>query len=131
MHPKPQHPAVFNSTVDRERKRLRTEIVGRIELPQVEGYIARKVSEGTMSYAELLDARLATTAVSAHDIHRLVDLIRRISGGEALGQVAIVVADNVTYGMARMMAPFIEGTVSLQPFHDVEKAEVWLGWSDA
>lgn len=128
MHSSPQHPAVFNSTVDMERKRLRTEIIGRIELVQVEEYVARKVKEGTMSFAELLDARQASTVISAHDIHHIVDILRRIAGGGVLGQVAIVVADNVTYGMARMMAALIDGTVSFQPFRDIEKAEEWLGW---
>lgn len=128
MHFAPDQPAIFNTTIDRERNRLRTEIVGRIELPQVEEYVARKVGEGIMPFAELLDARLASTAVSAHDIHHLVDVVRRLASATSFGQVAVVVADNVTYGMARMMSTLIEGTVSIQPFHEIEKAEEWLGW---
>ena len=128
MHSVPDHPAVFNSTVDRERKRIRTEILGRIGLAQVEEYIARKVKEDTMPFADLIDARHASTGISAHDIPHLVGILKRIAGGAQLGPVAMVVADSVTYGMTRMMAALIEGTVSIHPFRDVEKAEEWLGW---
>ena len=122
----PDSPATFTSTVDHERKQLRTEVVGRIDLSVVEGYIARKANDGTLSYGDLLDARRAHTAVSAHDIQHVAGIVQRLSQGTPMGPVAIVVADNVTYGMTRMMAALIEGTLSIQPFHDVEKAEEWL-----
>lgn len=127
-----EDPAVFHSTIDWERKRIRTELVGGVHLKEVEEYVAKKTEAGTMSFSELIDCRAARTAITAHDIHHLVDILRRLASGIKLGRVAILVrdGDSITFGMARMMAALIEGTLSIQPFREIEDAERWLGWKD-
>lgn len=97
-------------------------------MPEIEAYVAKKTAGGTMSYGELIDARTARTAVRAHDIHDLVDILRRLYSGVPLGQAAIVVSDHVTYRMVRMMAALLEGVLSIHPFHSVDDAGKWLGW---
>lgn len=130
MSSAPDHPAVFHSAIDWDRKRIRTELTGSIHLKEVEEYVAQKTEAGTMSFSELIDCRKATTAITAHDIHHLVDILRRLASGIKLGPVAILVSDgdSITFGMARMMAALIEGTLSIRPFREVEEAEAWLGW---
>ena len=127
----PDHSAIFHSTVDWEKKRIRTELTGSIHLKEVEEYVARKTAAGTMPFAELIDCRAARTAITAHDVHHLVDILLRLASGIKLGPVAILVSDgdSITFGMARMMAALIEGTLSIRPFREVEEAEAWLGWT--
>lgn len=125
-------PATFDSSIDWENKRIRTQIIGHVHLKEVEEYVSKKTAAGTMTFAELIDCRVAKTAITAHDIHHLVDILRRLASGIKLGRVAILVShgDSITFGMARMMAALIEGTLSIQPFREVEEAEKWLGWRE-
>lgn len=129
----PDQSAVFDSSIDWEKKRIRTVITGHVHLKEVEEYVAKKTDEGTMSFADLIDCRNTQTAITAHDIHHLVDILRRLASGINLGRVAILVShgDSITFGMARMMAALIEGTLSIQPFREVGEAEKWLGWTES
>ena len=128
----PADRSFFHWTVDRDKKRIRTKVTGGIHLKEVEEYVERKIEEGIMSFSDLIDCREATTAITAHDIHHLVGILRRLAGGIQLGPVAILVSDgdSITFGMARMMAALIDGTLSIRPFREIEEAEAWLRWSN-
>ncbi|MBX7206834.1 MAG: hypothetical protein K1X78_00865 [Verrucomicrobiaceae bacterium] len=94
----------------------------------MEDFVTDMARQGTTTFSKLLDARAATTDISAHDVQQIVGILERMAKGEKLGRAAIVVADNVSYGMARMMSALIEGTVSIHAFREIKEAEEWLGW---
>jgi len=78
---------------------------------------------------ELLDLREATLdGVSRAALGRAADLARRVAGGPTRARLAIVVATDVTYGVARMYELMSdESVLSVRVFRSLEEARGWLG----
>jgi hypothetical protein len=80
-----------------------------------------------LNRSELIDARGATTDITSDQVRRLVrraaDMLRLVD----LGPTAIVTADDVVFGMARMYSILAEGVgAAAEVFRDMESATRWL-----
>ena len=75
----------------------------------------------------LFDARAATSAPSPAETREIMD----VAGGAApvfVAGVAIVIAEGLQYGMARMLQALLEHRgVAVSVFTDIDAAAVWLG----
>ena len=130
---RPLYPPAFpimgiTYTLDRGRHRMYTRAEGRLTLPELLEHLRVEEIDRAEGYAELFDARGATTDVRAEDIRRLVDRTRELqAAGRIVGPTAIVADNDVVFGMARMYAilsEFVNAPVEV--YRDVPPALEWL-----
>jgi len=112
--------------VDHERRRTYATAQGPITLADIRSHLAEERHAGALPYPEIIDASQAVAAFSSQDGRTLVDLLRELGQQGVLGPTAIVVADDVTYGMLRMLQTLVEDVCLVWPFRSFPEAEAWL-----
>ena len=79
------------------------------------------------SYSVLVDARQASTNLSATEARALVGKIRTVGDGKERGPIAVVATDDNTFGMVRMFAALSEPIgMRVNAFRQISDAEEWL-----
>lgn len=73
-----------------------------------------------------LDHGRRRTYATAQGPITLADIRRHLGQQGVLGPTAIVVADDVTYGMLRMLQTLVEDVCLVWPFRSFPEAEAWL-----
>lgn len=115
-------------TLDHDQRRMFTRAEGLLTRHELEQHLDVEAQDHAEEYAELFDARDATTDITADDVRGLVDRARRWqASGIKVGPTAIVATTDVVYGMARMyamLAEFLNAPVEV--FRDVASAMEWL-----
>jgi hypothetical protein len=114
-------------SVDRLRGRLLTHADGIVTFHDINAHLDVEQRDHNLERPELVDARGATTDLTADQIRRLVHRAADMLRVAQLGPTAIVTDDDVVFGMARMYALLAEreGIVA-EVFRDVESANRWL-----
>ncbi|HEY1494787.1 MAG TPA: hypothetical protein VGF49_09595 [Candidatus Solibacter sp.] len=113
--------------VNHEEREIRATAYGSIEIDDVRKHLSEELRDKGLVYRELIDASRATTSFSASDVRTIVELLRGYSEKSVLGPTAIIVGNDVSYGMIRMLAILIEDVCTIQPFRTRQEAEEWLG----
>jgi hypothetical protein len=112
--------------VDHERRAMRATADGLITMDDIRKHLVEERRDNGLRYPELIEAAGATVGFSAGDMRRTVDLLRALGHEGALGPTAIVVGDEVSYGMIRMLESLLDGVCELRPFRSRHEAERWL-----
>jgi hypothetical protein len=89
--------------VDHERQETYATAEESIALADIRSHLEEERDTGALAYREAIDA---STAVASFSLGRQ----------GALGPTAIVVADDLTYGMLRMLQTLVEDVCSIRPF---------------
>ncbi len=111
---------------DPAKRRINAHASGSIALADVERHLDEEQRLGGLAYAELIDARDATAVLSSADVRQIVDQLRWLAKDHTLGPAAVVVSNDVTYGMLRMLEILIEDVCLVRPFRDAAEARAWL-----
>jgi hypothetical protein len=115
-------------TLDRDRRRMFTRAEGPLTITDLLDHLRVEELDRAEGYAELFDARGATTDVRADDVRRLVERTRELqAAGKVVGPTAIVADNDVVFGMARMYAilsEFVQAPVEV--YREVPPALEWL-----
>jgi hypothetical protein len=114
-------------TTDPVNRRLVTRADGVVTFHEINAHLDVEQRNRDLALPELIDARGATTNLTAEQVRQLVrraaDMLRLVE----LGATAIVTTDDVLYGMARMYSVLAEGVgATAEVFRDVESATRWL-----
>ncbi len=104
---------------------------GPIGMEDIRKHLSDELRDNGLVYRELIDASRATPAFSASDVRTIVEILRGYSETRVLGPTAIIVGNDVSYGMIRMLAILLEGICAVQPFRTRQEAEEWLGSTSA
>ncbi|HZE18882.1 MAG TPA: hypothetical protein VE402_02060, partial [Candidatus Angelobacter sp.] len=56
----------------------------------------------------------------------IVETLRRLGRKGALGPTAVLVSNDVTYGMLRMIETLVGDVAAVRPFRERAEAEKWL-----
>ncbi len=110
-------------TFDPAARRLVTTATGDVTLQELLDHIEEEAGADHLGTPELFDARQARTSLSSADIRTLIERMRRASQNRVLGPTALVTANDVVFGMARMYSLLSEGFDS--------RFAVFRQWSDA
>jgi hypothetical protein len=115
-------------SVDHTRQVVHTEASGLFTYDDVMRHLYEERNIGGLAYREILDATHATAAFDGASLLQLVDLIRLIAPREAFGPTAVIVADDVSYGMVRMLGILVEDVCDIRPFRPTERsaADAWV-----
>ena len=117
-------------SIDHDANRVDTEIDGDITLLDVLEHLEEEHYRRGLQCLELIDATRATVVFSSRDTRTIVAEIQKHAAQGVFGPTAIVVSDDVTYGMCRMLEILLDDVAPLRPFRKREEAEEWLrSWS--
>lgn len=114
------------------RSRLSTVIDGPLSLDDVRAHVQWLVDTDGFRCADLVDVRGMTGPVlTTAAVWSIVEQLQALRWGEmTFGPRAMVVADDVTYGMARMFGHLIAPRMRVGVFRDAAEAERWLDAMD-
>jgi hypothetical protein len=112
--------------VDHERREMRTMADGPITMDDIRRHLTQEHRDKGLAYRELIEASGVTVEFSSSDVRTMVEILRAYGQEGVLGPTAIVVGNDLAYGMVRMLAILLEGVCSLQPFRTRQEAEQWL-----
>ena len=113
--------------IDRVRQRMFAQANGLITFEDLNAHLDAEERERGLDLPELFDARGASTNVTPAQVRQLVNRAHTTLHKGPLGPTAIVVTDDMAFGMARMYA--ILGNplgIVVEVFRDIESAEQWL-----
>jgi hypothetical protein len=75
---------------------------------------------------ELIDGREARLNLTPDEVRDIVDLLRKLGEKSALGPTAVLVNNDFSYGMMRMLQILVEDVCDVVPFRTRDQAEAWL-----
>jgi hypothetical protein len=104
---------------------------GPITMDDIRKHLTREHRDKGLAYRELIEASRATAAFSSSDVRTTVEILRAYGREGILGPTAIVVGNDLAYGMIRMLSILLEGVCALQPFRTRQEAEQWLASASA
>ena len=87
--------------IDHEQRRMITRISGPILYKDLMDHMNAEVRDQGQPYAELIDARGATAMFSSDEVRDFIEVIKRLACESRLGPTAVVVSDELTFGMFR------------------------------
>jgi hypothetical protein len=113
--------------IDSARQRLLKRAEGLVTFQDISDHLDAEERDHGLGLSELLDARGATTNLTATQVRALVHRAAATLRRTPIGPTAIVATDDVMFGMARMYSLLTERDgVVVEVFRDVESASRWL-----
>ena len=113
-------------TIDPARRWLITVASGWLSYAETAHHLELERDDGGLPLAELADATQALVNFSQPEVRKIVELLRQLGQHNALGPTAVVVANDVSYGVVRMIGILVEDVCAVLPFRARAKAEEWL-----
>ena len=113
-------------SIDRARRRLFTAAEGSVTYPEVMAHLEKERVDNGLPLNELVVATRAKVAFSPVDVRQVIKRLRDLGRHHALGPTAIVVDDDLSYGMMRMLEMLVEDVCDVRPFRNAGEAEAWL-----
>jgi hypothetical protein len=100
---------------------------GDVARADVDDYLSAVNSAGALPYRKIFDvSAMSPTALSAADIQSFAARVRDYTKTYALGPIAIVVANDANFDLARQFGVEAEAARPLRVFRDREAARAWL-----
>ena len=114
--------------VDHELHKATTVATGPITMADIRSHLEDETQRGGLGYRELIDGSKASVGFTTTDVRATVDILRKLGREGALGPAAVIVPDEVSYGMLRLLEILLEDVVAVRPFRERERhdAEEWL-----
>jgi hypothetical protein len=114
------------TTLDHGRQRLSVKAEGYVTLADIIAHLEDERRAGILSYRELIDGRGARPDFAAEEVRKLVAVVRELAGSHRLGRTAVIVDNEVAYGMLRMLEMLVDDAAAIRPFRSEQEAEAWL-----
>ena len=114
-------------SIDPADGRMTTRADGVVTFHDINAHLDVEQRNRDLHRSELIDARGATTDLTAEQVRRLVRRAADMLRITDLGPTAIVTTNDVVYGMARMYSILAEGVgANAEAFRDMDSAKRWL-----
>ena len=112
--------------MDQARRRLAAVATGSVTYPDVLAHLEMERLDDGLPVHELIQATNATAVLSTAEVRGVVDRLRELGRVNALGPTAVVVGNDVSYGILRMLETLVEDVCDVRPFRHRADAEAWL-----
>jgi hypothetical protein len=122
----PEADMPITTTFDHQHRRVIARAEGSITLDEIRDHLEEERQEPGLAYAELIDARDAIPDLSPADVRVLVAWLRWLGERTSLGPSAVVVNNDFSFGMVRMVEILVEDVCLVRPFRETLSAELWL-----
>ena len=117
--------------IDPSRHLVRTLASGLVTYRELERHVAEEEHDDAVGLAEVIDARGATTDLTADQVRGLVARTDALVRKGRFGALAIVTDNDVAFGMARMYEMVAAGQDDrVGVFSEIKPALLFLGISD-
>jgi len=116
----------ITSSIDHDRRYMEATASGTVTWEEVRAHLLEERCQRGLSYAELIDGRSATPAWSSAQAREVVVLLTTLGRESRLGPTAVVVSDDYSFGMMRMLEILLEEVCIVRPFRDYDAAQQWL-----
>ena len=118
----------FKLTIDHVGRTANASAIGPIDAEEIREHLDGERIRGGLPYREFIDATRARADLSAEDTRDVVALLRKLGRRGALGPTAVLVSDDLTYGMLRMLQALLGDVAEVRPFRAGQEAEAreWL-----
>ena len=115
-------------SVDHETGRVTTVATGPITLEDIQDHLTQERNQGGLAYRELVDASKAEPMLSTTDARATVEFLKTLARQGMLGPTAVIVPNEVGYGLVRMVEILLEGLTEVRPFRTNEAVDAreWL-----
>jgi len=115
-------------TIDHVGRTANAVAIGPIAVEDIREHLDGERVRGGLPYREFIDATKARVAFESADARTIVEMLRRLGRQKALGPTAVVVSDDVSYGMLRMLEILLGDIAAVRPFRAGEELEAkqWL-----
>jgi hypothetical protein len=117
----------FSRTFDPQRKWLLTRATGPVSYEELVNHMLEVQQEGLLGYPQFIDGTSASIAFSEIDARRIVRSVQDLSVTQPFGPSAVLVSNDVVFGMSRMLEMLLGDTMQVRTFRDRTEAEAWLG----
>ena len=114
--------------VDHELEEVKTTATGPIAIEEIRDHLVEERENDGLAYRELIDASEAEPVMNTRDARTTVALLKMLAGQGMLGPTAVIVPNEVGYGLVRMIEILLDVVAEVRPFRKTEKAEAreWL-----
>ncbi|MBZ5644160.1 MAG: hypothetical protein LAO19_15465 [Acidobacteriia bacterium] len=112
--------------LDQTHKEIQAVASGTVTIEDVRAHLLKEQASDLLGCREIIDAREAMVQLSPMDMREIVGLLGMLSRGNKLGATAVVVPNDVGYGMIRMLQMLVEDTCIVEPFRDLTAAQNWI-----
>src|SRR5690242_17613557 len=109
--------------VDHARKQLKVTANGPVSLDDIITHLRVEEDAHALGYRELIDAGAATATLSSAEVRSVVATLRDLGRKGDFGPTAIIVSDDVTYGICRMLEFMLDDVCDVRPYRVSERAE--------
>lgn len=113
-------------SVDAASGRLRVFADGLVTYPEIVAHLMAERDEADLSLPELIDATLARLDITSAEVRNIVEILRGFERTAPLGPTAVLVADDASYGMLRVLEMLVDEVCHIRPFRRLDEAERWL-----
>lgn len=115
-------------SIDHAERTATASAIGTIHVNEIREHLDGERVRGGLPYREFIDATRARPELDAQDTRDLVELLRTMGRRGALGPTAVVVSDDLSYGMLRMLQALLGDVAEVRPFRAGQEAEAreWL-----
>jgi hypothetical protein len=97
-----------------------------VTFAEIVAHLKGEQADGVLGLPEFVDATRATAVFSSDEVHHLLERLRILRRAGDLGPAAILVGNELSYGMLRMLEILTDGVCDVRPFRDQAAAESWL-----
>ena len=102
--------------------------IGPITFEDVKNHLLMERYFNGLAYKELVDARGSGISWTQSETREIVQLLRELGHGSKLGPTAVLVSDDVAFGIIRMLEALVEDVCEIVPFRDENEARTWLNF---
>jgi hypothetical protein len=117
----------FTYDADPDSQLLRTTANGHLTVKDLKEHALQRFRQGFERYAQILDVREAFLDYSSEEALQLAHFLLELSEGTPPSPTVVVVADDYSFGMARMVSALNGVNYPLHVVRDMEEAERWIG----
>jgi hypothetical protein len=117
----------ITSVLDQTRKHVVTTVTGAISVNDILAHFQDARSRQTLPYTEFIDVRRVTSPwLSSADLWQAASVVRSFKNDDYLGPRAVLVGNELTFGLTRMFANLLGDYFPIQIFRDADQAQAWL-----
>jgi len=116
----------MTTTIDHAHRRVFVRAEGTITLDDIRSHLEQERVGTGLSYDELIDARGFSPDISQQSVRAIVDVLHRLGKESRLGPTAVIIDNDVGYGMLRMLEVLVGDVCQIRPFRHQQEAEDWL-----
>lgn len=113
-------------SVEHKSRQVDAVAIGQVTYADVENHLLTERFFGGLAYKELMDARAAAMNWTSAEVQQIVDLVKSLGLQSKLGPTAVLVADDIAFGMIRMLEKLLKGCAEVSPFRLEQEARAWL-----